>query len=248
MPRELQGLVEAYNHLIAQLGDALDSHRRFTGDASHQLRTPLAILKSHIAVLQQAGQGSGEFDQSVSDIAEASARLERLLSQLLKLARAEGEGISASGVVQFDLSELTANLCRQMAPEALQRGLDISFSSEGPLLVRTHPVVIEEIVSNLVDNAMRYNGPGGIVEVRVADLADGAAIEVLDSGPGVAAKDKERIFRRFSRLSRDSAKPGSGLGLAISRTLAEAIGARVELAWSELGKGSMFRVVIVKGS
>lgn len=247
VPRELQGLVEAYNHLIAQLGDALVAHRRFTGDASHQLRTPLTILKSHIAVLQQAGPGSDVLDQSVKDIADASARLERLLSQLLKLARAEGGGISDNAIVETDLTELIADLCRRLAPEALKQSMDIAFHAEGKVLVRTHPIVIEEIVANLIENAIRYNRPQGLIEVLIENRECGPVIEVCDNGPGIAAKDQDRIFRRFSRLTRDSAKPGSGLGLAISRTLAEAVGASVDLAWSEVGKGSLFRVTFVKG-
>lgn len=247
VPSELQGLVEAYNHLIAQLGDALVAHRRFTGDASHQLRTPLTILKSHIAVLEQAEPASEEFGQSVQDIADASARLERLLSQLLKLARAEGGGASDSAVVEVDLADLIADLCRRLAPEALQQGMDMEFHADGPLIVRTHPIVIEEIVSNLIENAIRYNRPGGLIEVHVDWRDQLAVIEVRDNGPGIATKDRDRVFRRFSRLARDSAKPGSGLGLAISRTLAEAVGANVDLVWSEVGKGSLFRVTFVKG-
>lgn len=247
VPRELQGLVEAYNHLIAQLGDALVAHRRFTGDASHQLRTPLTILKSHIAVLEHSEPTSAEFGQSVKDIAEASARLERLLSQLLKLARAEGGGASDSAVVEIDLTDLIADLCRRLAPEALQHGMDMEFHADGPLTVRTHPIVVEEIVSNLIENAIRYNRPGGLIEVFVRQQDERPVVEVRDNGPGIAIKDRDRIFRRFSRLGRDSAKPGSGLGLAISRTLAEAVGASVELVWSEVGKGSMFRVSFMKG-
>jgi two-component system sensor histidine kinase TctE len=247
VPSELQGLVEAYNHLLAQLGDAVVAHRRFTGDASHQLRTPLTILKSHIAVLQQSDAGSVGFDQSLSDIAEASARLERLLSQLLKLARAEGGGVSDSAVVQTDLTHLIADLCRRLAPEALQHGMDIEFHAAGDTIIRTHPVVVEEIVGNLIDNAIRYNRPQGRIEVRVERGKHGPIIEVRDEGPGIAPQDRDRIFRRFSRLSRDSAKPGSGLGLAISRTLAEAVGANVEIAQSEAGRGSIFRVTFMKG-
>ena len=247
VPSELQGLVEAYNTLIARLGEALVAHRRFTGDASHQLRTPLTILKSHIAVLQESGPKTQEFSQSVNDIAEASARLERLLSQLLKLARAEGEGVNESALADVDLAELIADLCRRLAPEALRQEIEIAFHAEEAVLVRTHPVVIEEIVANLIDNAIRYGRPNGLIEVRVIRSAPGAFIEVLDNGPGISARHQDRIFRRFSRLSRDSAKPGSGLGLAISRTLAAAIGASVELVWSEVGKGSLFRVSLVKG-
>ncbi len=247
VPRELQGLVESYNQLIAHLGDALIAHRQFTGDASHQLRTPLTILKSHITVLQRASTTPEDARQSVCDIADASLRLERLLSQLLKLARAEGEGVSESAIVETELVMLTADLCRRMAPEALQLGIEIEFVSSGPVIVRTHPVVIEEIVSNLVDNAMRYSRPNGTIEVCVERQELGPVIEVRDTGPGIALKDQDRIFRRFSRLSRDSAKPGSGLGLAISRTLADAVGANVELAWSEVGEGSLFRVSFMKG-
>lgn len=243
VPRELQGLVEAYNHLIAQLGDALAAHRRFTGDASHQLRTPLTILKSHIAVLQRAGSSTEEYKQSLDDITAASGRLERLLSQLLKLARAEGEQVDAKAIVETDLTVLIADVCRALAPEALRRKVDIEFHSSGPVIVRTHPVVVEEIVTNLIDNAMRYNRDHGLIEVHVDWQAEGPVVEVRDTGLGIAAKDRERIFRRFHRLSRDSNRPGSGLGLAISRTLAEAVGASVELTWSEVGKGSRFRVI-----
>lgn len=242
VPRELHGLVNAYNQLIARLGDALAAHRRFTGDASHQMRTPLTILKSHLAILQQADITDMATRQSLDDVAAASARLERLLSQLLKLARAEGEDGGRRGFAQADLSTLTAELCRRIAPEALQKGVDIQFDSEGPCIVNTHALVVEEIVWNLIENALQYNREGGEIAVRVHISDEGPAIDVRDTGLGISKADAGKVFQRFFRSARDSATSGSGLGLAIARTLCETVGSRVDLVWSEVGKGSLFRL------
>lgn len=228
VPRELCGLVEEFNQLLHRLGDALATHRQFTGDASHQMRTPLAILKAHVALLKQIDSGDVATRSSIADIEAASNRLERLLSQLLSLARAEG-GSPSTKKRKVRLATLTADICRRAVPAALNSGVEIQFESKREVIVASHPLIIEEIVGNLIDNAVRYNKPGGSVLVRVGRSKERPFIEVDDDGPGIASHDRENVFKRFHRLNRDQQKSGSGLGLPIAKVLAQSISANLSL-------------------
>jgi two-component system sensor histidine kinase TctE len=220
VPAELRDLVRAFNAMLARLDAGMRGVRRFTADASHQMRTPLSILRAHVAVLRQARPGSAEASSSIDDIDQASNRLSHLLVQLIALARAEH------------------------ALEAVRAGIDLHFDrAADPAMARTDPALATELVSNLVDNAIRYNRPGGTVSVLV-DRA-GATIAIEDDGPGIAPRDRERVFMRFMRLKRDARTEGSGLGLPIARSLAEAIGARLTLATPRSGRGLRVEVAFV---
>lgn len=241
VPTELRDLVDGFNHLLVRLSEALSAHRQFTGDASHQMRTPLAVLKTHVALLKRSDIRSAEALSSIDDIAAAGNRLERLLSQLLSLARAEG-GVANTARKKIKLGALTAEICRRAAPGALEADVDIQFECEHDGVIVSQPLIIEEILSNLIDNAVRYNRPGGSVTVRVADDNDGPFVEVEDTGPGIAVKDRSNVFLRFHRLNRDQQKAGSGLGLPIAKVLAESISAKLTLEDSRGVNGCRFRL------
>ena len=199
--------------------------RRFTADASHQMRTPLSVLKVQIEL---ARRGSRE---ALDEIATAVARLERLLVQLLALARAEEAGV-APPLERVDLREVAVRVISRRIGAAIEAGVELQLDApDAPMPVTGHRTLLVEILGNLVDNGIRYNRPGGTVTVAIATAADGATLlSVRDDGPGIAAADRERVFERFVRLGDPAGPDGSGLGLAVVRSAAARIGARVTLA------------------
>lgn len=229
VPGELRGLVGAFNGLLGRLDAAMLRIRRFTADASHQMRTPLSILRTHVAALRSTGLPSGPARQSVDDIDAATDRLQRLLTQLLALARAEGaaeDRVDRRSAV--DLIEIARNASVEYAPQAVKMGIDMHFDApKRAVNVLTQPDLAGELIGNLIDNAIRYNRDGGVVKVTVR--ASGK-VTVEDEGPGIGPEDRALVFERFSRLSHGQGPVGSGLGLAIVRALAENLDAEVALA------------------
>uniref|UniRef100_UPI0035CC937D sensor histidine kinase n=1 Tax=uncultured Sphingomonas sp. TaxID=158754 RepID=UPI0035CC937D len=238
VPRELRDLVRAFNDLLGRLDATLQGMRRFTADASHQMRTPLSILRTHIGLLRGADLTSADAQTSIADIDAASDRLQQLLVQLLALARADSAATAAVELVPTDLNEIAAAIAAEHVPDALSAGIDLHFE-RGPRTIRvaTQPTLAGELLSNLIDNAVRYNRPGGTVTVSVERSAKGLHLVVEDDGPGILPEDRERVLTRFTRLARDAALGGTGLGLPIAQALATAIGARLTLDTAGSGQG-----------
>ncbi len=227
LPLELRPLATAFDRLLAQLDTATAATRRFTADASHQMRTPLAVLKVQVAL---ARRGSSE---ALDEIADASARLERLLTQLLALARAEEAGASAP-LERVDLREVAVRVISRHIGQAIDADVELQLEAEaGPVMVTGHRTLIVEIVGNLVDNGIRYNRRGGMVTVAIAPAGDvpgdQVTLSVRDDGPGIPRADRDRVFDRFIRLEAGDGAEGSGLGLAVVRSAATRIGATIAL-------------------
>lgn len=226
VPRELRDLVRAFNAMLGRLDAAVQGMRRFTADASHQMRTPLSILRAHVEILRRAEPGSAEAQTSIDDIDHASERLRHLLVQLLALARADAAAPRAVELTPVDLNAIAAAAAGEHALDAVRAGVELGFTpAPAPATVASNPALAGELISNLIDNAVRYNRAGGHVTVSVG--ADTIVVE--DDGPGIAAADRERVFTRFTRLDRDTHASGSGLGLPIAQSLAVAIGAEIAL-------------------
>jgi two-component system sensor histidine kinase TctE len=246
VPQELRGLVDGFNGLLGRLDGAVTGMRRFTADASHQMRTPLTVLRTHLSVLRQHGTETPEGKASMADLDAAVDRLRRLLTQLIALARAEetAAGSSASQLKPFRLDDIAAEAARAVAPHAIENDIDLHFEGpDAPVKVHGNPVFATEIVTNLLENAIWYNRPGGVVAMRLRQHDRQVRLEVEDDGPGIPAKDREHVFQRFHRLARDQEHVGSGLGLSIVRTLAASMNARIELSEGAGGKGLLVGVV-----
>ena len=240
VPHELRSLIAAVNSLLARLDNAVQGIRRFTADASHQMRTPLTILRTHVALLRESSAlPPGPARQSVADIEAATTRLQRLLTQLLALARAEGSREAAMVRARAtDVVAIVRAAAEEQAPRALRESIELQFDAAVPALkVTTIGDLAGELIGNLIDNAIRYNRPGGEVVVSVSAEADGALVVIEDDGPGIPPADRPLVFTRFRRLDRDQGHPGSGLGLAIVQALADAIGASVMLTDRASGPG-----------
>ncbi|PGH56692.1 histidine kinase [Azospirillum palustre] len=251
VPAEVLPLVVAINGLLARLDQSIGTMRRFTADASHQLRTPLAVLRTHLALLRRYGTDSAEGRAALDDVEGAVKRLERLLVQLLALARADEDSPVVPAAPEVtDLMQVAMEVAAEQVPAALAQDVEVRF--EGPedgtaLRVAGNAVLVGELLGNLLDNAIRYNRPGGTVTVRVGGgPAMAPLMEVEDDGPGIPEAERGRVFERFYRLDRPGEPPrtGSGLGLAIVRALADRLGASVRLDAGQDGRGLKVTVTL----
>ncbi len=238
VPLELRGLVSTFNLLLSRLDEAVRRVRDFTGDASHQMRTPLAALRTHLIVARRSGSDSPEGHAALHEVDLAAKRLQRLLTQLLALARSDDALVATGGRIQrFDLSAQVREAAGELAPKAVAAGIDYAVEAEEPLPILGNPMIVAEMVVNLIDNAIRYSPAGGRIAIRASAGRGHATVGIEDDGPGIPAAEREAVFGRFYRLKRDSDKEGSGLGLPIVRSLAEASGAALSLADGASGKG-----------
>ncbi len=225
-PRELWSLANALNALLAAVQQNVTTQKRFIGDAAHQLRTPLAGLKSQTELALQAATDA-EQRARLSRVHESATRSAHLVNQLLTLARAEPESAMAEDRSLLDLRQLAQTLTADMVPRALRAGVDLGLDPEAgssdapaePVMVHAHQLLLREALGNLIDNAIRYAGPGAVVTVAVRREGAQAVLEVADNGPGIAAADRERVFERFVRATDQG--NGCGLGLAIVRQIVE---------------------------
>lgn len=242
VPGELGDLISAFNTMLARLDNGFAGIRRFTADASHQMRTPLSILRTHVAVLMRAKPGSAEAKGSIEDIDDAGRRLGHLLNQLLLLARVDSSHPERLIQEPVDLNQLAAHIVS--GQEAVSRARDVTLRLEaapGAVEVHTNEALATELLVNIVDNAIRYNRPGGQVAVIVADSPP--AIRVEDDGPGISPADREQAFTRFIRLNPRVESGGSGLGLSIARSIADTLGLALDLDDGPDGRGLQVRIV-----
>jgi two-component system sensor histidine kinase TctE len=244
VPSELAGLVVGFNGLLSRLEASVEGMRRFTADASHQMRTPLAILRTHLALIKKHGTRSEAGQASLADITLATDRLQSLLTGLITLARTdEDQGPGAE--IWVDLRKVVRGVVTDHSSAALDAkvGLTVSLPRR-EVRVRADPLLLSELLGNLIDNAIRYNRPGGRVSVVLSSPSGEPAVVVEDDGPGIPALERERVFERFYRLARDQRRAGSGLGLSIVNALASRMSARLELAEGGDGKGLRVTVTL----
>jgi len=242
MPREAVPFVESFNRMMERTEQATESIRQFTANASHQMRTPLSILRVHLDVLHRLGPDSARGQQALRDIDAAVDTLERLLMQLIALERASQQSIDMDRA--FDLADVTAEVVGGRYAVALNEGVELAYENDcdGRALAIGHAVLASELIGNLVDNAIRYNRPGGSVTARLARDGGIVRLEVEDDGPGIPPAERDKVFERFYRGPASAERMGSGLGLSIVRVLADRMGATVRLDNGPQGRGLRARV------
>jgi two-component system sensor histidine kinase TctE len=235
-PHEIQPLLHSINELLQRLNLALEAQQRFVADAAHQLRTPLAGL---IAQSEYALRAADAVEQqhALAQIKTGAERATRLAHQLLTLARSEASSARPVAFENIDLDRLLREQTSEWAPAAVRKDIDIGYESLAPeATLNGNAVLLREMMSNLLDNAIRYTPRGGRVTVRLSDPAH-PRITVEDDGPGIPAGAREKVFERFYRLP-DDVSEGSGLGLAIVREIARTHGARAWIADAAGAKGT----------
>ncbi|RZI44472.1 sensor histidine kinase [Herbaspirillum sp. HC18] len=239
--KEVRPLVAAMNGYMGRLQALISGQRRFIADASHQLRTPLTVLKTQtqLALRENDPAAMRHIVESIGRTTDASVHL---ANRLLTLARAE-HGAAEGELREVSLADTARQVGLELAQEAVKKDIDLSFEGGRDVLVRGHPLLLHEMVSNLVDNAIRYTPAGGKITLRVFRV-DVSMLEVEDSGPGIPETDRERVFAPFYRVAatQEINAGGSGLGLTIVRDIAAMHGATVELLDGAQGTGLKVRV------
>lgn len=220
-PRELLPLLDATNEVMARLAHLLEHQKRFVRDTSHQLRTPLAVLKTQV---QSALRGDAPPHQALGEIEDTVDRATVLANQMLALAKVEQLRQQADAPLA-DLSQVVRAVALELAPLVAERDLDFEIATQ-PAPVRAHEWMLRELARNLLHNAVKHSRKGGSLAVRVWADRTGAALVVADSGPGISAELQPRLFQPFSA---GDVRSGSGLGLAICQEIVRALGGTVQL-------------------
>ena len=227
-PEEVRSLALALNTLLAEVRENVNTQKRFISDAAHQMRTPLAGLKSQteLALTSAAVCADPELRARLERVHESATRSAHLVSQLLALARAEPEAAMAQSRTRFDLQRLAREVAAEQVPRAIAAGIDLGTddtespdNADKPLQVLGNSMLIREALVNLVDNAIRYAGRGASITVSAHSEGDDAVVTVEDTGPGVPEVDHVRVFQRFVRATHEG--NGCGLGLAIVKEIVE---------------------------
>jgi len=242
VPEEVTPLVKALNDLFARLGSAFEGERRFTADAAHELRTPLAALKIQAQVALRSTD-TAERQIALENVLRGVDRATRLVEQLLTLARVDPE-TAAVGYQPVDLRGLAATVMRDLEPLAYAKQIVLSLEESPDNIsckVLGDDAQLNLLLRNLLDNAIRYTPKGGCVSVSVRNLA-GVTLEVRDTGPGIPEAEREQVLQRFYRMA-GTGQDGSGLGLSIVRRIAELHGARLVLGDNETGSGLLASVL-----
>jgi len=231
-PHEIQPLLHSINELLQRLNRTLEAQQRFVADAAHQLRTPLAGLMTQSEYALRVADPAEQL-HALGQIRTSAERANRLVHQLLTLARSEASSGRSAAFENIELDRLLRDLTAEWAPSAMHKEIDIGYESQAPgATVSGNAVLLREMLANLLDNAIRYTPRGGRVTVRLSDPVH-PLIAVEDDGPGIPSEEREKVFERFYRLP-DGVSDGSGLGLAIVREIARTHGAR---AWITEGTG-----------
>ena len=240
-PQEVQPLIRAMNDLLQRLSKALETQQRFIADAAHQLRTPVAGIKTQTELALRQTK-SDEAQATLRQLHTATEQATRLINQLLSLARSEPGTQIAHTMERLDLSALARDATTEWVPRALARDIDLGFDSlTQDTAVTGNVFLLREMLNNLLDNAVRYTPGGGHVTVRLTSDGGRLALTVEDNGPGIAESDRERVFERFYRVLGSGAE-GCGLGLAIVREIAIGHNAEIVLGQGTGGVGTAVKI------
>jgi two-component system sensor histidine kinase BaeS len=236
---EIGHLANRFREMTARLAEAEERERNFLMSVSHELRTPLTAIRGHVAALREGVVTDPEaIDASLQTVAEEAERLGRLVGDVLDLAKLDAHRFTVL-TEEVDMGRLLERAYSTFSEEARQRGIEYTSEADGAPVIVSDGDRVLQIISNLLSNAFRWTPDGGRIDLELQSSNGTVTVDVADTGPGIHADARERIFRPF--WSTDGR--GTGLGLPIARELAVALGGRIELQ-SEVGKGSRFRLVL----
>ncbi len=248
--REYERLVQVLNTMLDRIQAGFESQRRFTSDASHELRSPLTAMRGELELALRRERPAGEYRAVLESAHEEVVRMGRIVEGLLTLARSDA-GAMEPRLVRLELGELARQAAGRVRPDGSARGIAIEVEAPGQVTGTWDPDLVGQLVWNLVDNAVRASPDGATVRVGVSRNGADAVLSVEDSGPGVPERSEERVFERFWRADASrtpgAAREGTGLGLAIVRVIAEAHGGRVRAGRSPGLGGARFEVRLPLG-
>ncbi len=241
---ELDNLAKTLNQMLTRLDAAFTQIRRFSADASHELQTPLTILKGELEVALRSARRPEEYRATMESALEEVDRIAHLVEGLLLLARAEA-GVLRMDRQEVDLEQVIEEVYIRLKPLADSHGIELRLGEIEPLRIQGDRERLQRMTSNLVDNAIKYTGPQGRVTLGLQHDSRWASILVSDTGSGIPIEEQKNIFQAFYRTAeaRSLAERGTGLGLSIAQSIAAAHGGTIQVE-SAPGQGSSFRVSI----
>lgn len=241
---ELERLSVSLNRMIERLDEAFQHVNRFSADASHELRTPLTILQLELEGIAQSHGRDASLGDQIGSALEETQRMSRIVESLLAISRLDA-GELKMDKAPLDLAELAALTTDEMALLAEEKSIRLRTYAPTGIQVEGDRTRLQQVIVNVLDNAIKYTQAGGEVEIRVGKEGNRAVLEVSDNGPGIAAHALPHVFERFYRAdkARSRASGGSGLGLSIVKAICAAHSAEVKVS-SQEGQGCSFRVEI----
>jgi two-component system sensor histidine kinase QseC len=248
MPSEMKPIVEALNALFERIETMVTSERRFTADAAHELRTPIAGIRAQAQVAMCAGEDTAQRLHALQATLAGCDRATRLVEQLLTLARLEAAPPPpGSEALSVDVSQVARRVAAELAPAALARHQTLVLEAGDPCPVKGNDALLGVLVRNLLDNALRYSPDGAQIEARVEHGATTSTLTVEDAGPGMSEGDRARLGERFFRVLGHE-QTGSGLGWSIVKRIADVSGGQVTVSRSDLLGGLAVRVTWPSGA
>lgn len=239
MALELRPVATAFNGLLERVRRAARSQQDFLANAAHQLRTPLAGLKTQLEWMDRRHANDPDSARSVAMMLASTERMIRQTNQLLALARAEPSQFQKTRLYPLELDKLVQDSIQHFVEQADKKQIDLGFDL-APLTIVGDRFLLRDLIDNLVDNAIRYTQPGGRVTVRCHAAEGRGLLQVEDDGPGIPSNELDMIFSRFYRINNDVA--GSGLGLAIVRDIVTDHDAELKVGPGSDGRGTVFLV------
>jgi heavy metal sensor kinase len=242
-PDELGELVDTFNSMLARLEAGFTSMSTFTANASHELRAPLALMRSEVEGALNRSRSPEEYRRALESLRQEVEHLSRLSDQLLILARADA-GALLPAKEPIDVADFLHETAARWEKVARQHGSRVEVNAPGHGRMEADPALLRRVVDNLIDNAVRHTPRGAPLTLRGYPADGGWNVEVADQGPGVASEQREKLFTRFARAdsARSRENGGAGLGLALSAAIARAHGGTLELVDSQEGPGAVFKV------
>jgi heavy metal sensor kinase len=239
---ELERLSTSLNRMIERLDEAFQHINRFSADASHELRTPLTILQLELEGIAQNHRGDAALGDQIGSALEETHRMSRIVESLLAISRLDAGEVKMEKI-PIDLGDLVASTANEMTLLAEEKSIRLITNGVAGVQVEGDKTRLQQVVVNLIDNAIKYTQKGGTVEINVGKEWNTAVFEISDDGPGIPADCLPHVFDRFYRAdkARSRANGGAGLGLSIVKAICAAHGANVSVS-SQEGRGSCFRV------
>jgi heavy metal sensor kinase len=240
---ELARLAETLNEMLARLESAFRKITQFTADASHELRTPIAVMRTSAEIALRKPRSEPEYRETLAQILRETDKVSQLIENLLAMARADS-GAAQMKMERADLFSILSEACEESKMLADEKGVALSRNgASSPVWVHADSAAIERVFLIVLDNAVKYTPSGGRIDVKLATDDGFAVAEIRDNGIGISGEDAPHIFDRFYRADRARTREpgGSGLGLAIGQWIAQAHGGEIRVE-SEISKGSSFKV------
>ncbi len=240
---EVRNVARSFNDMLDRLQGAFESEKRLVADASHELKTPLSVIKAQCDVLLQRERTKEEYAGALSKIKATSDTMKKLIDDMLSLTRLDSGSLSASGFADVSLGECINRAVKFTEFMAEAKQIQINKNISKDIWIKGDQDALTEIFLNIIENAIKYSPAENSIEITLTPDAREATVEITDHGAGITQEDMERVFDRFYRGTAARTLPGTGLGLSIAKAIAEAHGGRIS-ARSEPGKGSSFFITL----